>query len=125
MPLPRGTRLGPYEITALVYSVMNQRTSWDIEILPVAGGSSQVFAATPAEERSARLSPDGLWMTYISNESGSFEVYVQPFPPTGASSNHAVQYAVSADGERFLVNNAADPILPITLVFNWTAALKK
>ena len=40
-------------------------------------------------------------------------------------SNHGSQYAVTADGERFLVNNATDTTLPITLVLNWMAALKK
>ena len=40
-------------------------------------------------------------------------------------SNHGSQYAATADGERFLVNNATDTTLPITLVLNWTAALKK
>jgi eukaryotic-like serine/threonine-protein kinase len=27
-----------------------------------------------------RLSPDGHWLTYVSNESGQFEVYLRPFP---------------------------------------------
>jgi Tol biopolymer transport system component len=32
----------------------------------------------------ARFSPDGKWLAYNSNESGIMEVYVQPFPSTGA-----------------------------------------
>lgn len=43
-----------------------------------------MFAETDADERSGRLSPDGHWMAYTSFESGRQEVYVQPFPPTGA-----------------------------------------
>jgi len=31
-------------------------------------------------EAQPRLSPDGRWMAYTSNESGSNEVYVRPFP---------------------------------------------
>ena len=182
-PLPKIASDWSRDGRSIVYSVLHQRTSWDIEVMPIAGGPSQVFAATPAEERNARLSPDGHWMAYISNESGAFEVYVQPFPPTGAKwqiskggghqpqwrhdgrelfyiapdrkligvavqtgsafvpgaaqtlvetritswerSNHGSQFAVTADGERFLVNNATDTTLPITLVLNWTAALKK
>ena len=34
-------------------------------------------------------------------------------------------YAVSADGQRFLINTASDAALPITLVLNWRAALSK
>src|SRR4029077_14468036 len=68
----------------LVYSVMHQRTSWDIEVVPMAGGTPRTFLASPAEERNARLSPDGHWMANTSKKSGSFEVSVQPSPPTGA-----------------------------------------
>jgi eukaryotic-like serine/threonine-protein kinase len=31
-------------------------------------------------ERNAELSPNGRWMAYQSDESGSFEIYVRPFP---------------------------------------------
>jgi serine/threonine protein kinase len=31
-------------------------------------------------ELCARISPDGRWMAYESNESGKFEIYVRPFP---------------------------------------------
>ncbi len=34
----------------------------------------------PATERNAEVSPDGRWIAYQSNESGTFEVYVRPFP---------------------------------------------
>jgi hypothetical protein len=39
---------------------------------------------TPFEERNAQFSPDGHWIAYQSNESGRFEVYIQPFPGPGA-----------------------------------------
>jgi hypothetical protein len=32
----------------------------------------------------ARFSPDGRWGAYSSNESGSFEIYVRPFPAPAA-----------------------------------------
>jgi hypothetical protein len=37
------------------------------------------------------------------------------------------QYAVIAKGDRFLVNTVIEPSLPapVTIVLNWTAALKK
>ena len=31
-----------------------------------------------------RLSPDGKWLVYESNETGPFEVYVRPFPNNGS-----------------------------------------
>jgi len=166
----------------LVYTSINPKTKSDIEVVPVAGGSPRAVIATVAEENSGRLSPDGRWMAYCSNESGGYEVYVQPFPTTGVKwqvskgggqqpqwrrdgaelfyitperkvigvvvktasdfvlgetrvlmdtrvtsweRSFLVGYAVSADGQRFLINTASDAVLPVTLVLNWTAALRK
>ncbi len=41
----------------------------------------------------ARFSPDGRWIAYASNESGTFEVYVRPFPFTAGS-----KQSVSTEG---------------------------
>ena len=38
---------------------------------------------TPFQEVHARFSPDGRWLAYASNESGAFEIYLQPYPPDG------------------------------------------
>jgi Tol biopolymer transport system component len=35
-------------------------------------------------QHSSRFSPDGKWIAYTSIETGRFEVFVQPFPRTGA-----------------------------------------
>ena len=35
---------------------------------------------TPAREMSPAVSPDGRWLAYTSDESGTSEVYVRPFP---------------------------------------------
>jgi len=48
-----------------------------------AGSDSTIaLATTPANEMSPALSPDGRWLAYVSNESGTHEVYVCPFPNT-------------------------------------------
>ena len=39
--------------------------------------------ATPFIENEGRFSPDGRWLAYRSNETGTQEIFVQPFPPTG------------------------------------------
>jgi hypothetical protein len=38
---------------------------------------------TPAYEGGARLSPDGQWLTYVSNETGRNEIYITPCPGPG------------------------------------------
>jgi hypothetical protein len=37
----------------------------------------------PAYESGAKLSPDGRWLLYVSNETGRNEIYVTPFPGAG------------------------------------------
>jgi serine/threonine-protein kinase len=54
----------------------------------------QVFLQSPFFETYPTFSPDGHWLAYASNESGSWEVYVRAFPNGGA----AIQ--VSRDGGR-------------------------
>ena len=39
-----------------------------------------VSAEPVADEDSPAISPDGGWIAYVSNESGTAEVYVRPFP---------------------------------------------
>jgi eukaryotic-like serine/threonine-protein kinase len=50
----------------------------------------------------SQFSPDSRWIAYHSNESGRFEVYVTPFPPTGepsrVSSGGGVQPVWRQDG---------------------------
>jgi serine/threonine-protein kinase len=48
--------------------------------------------ATPANEVSPSLSPDGRWLAYASDESGRYEVYVRSFPDMGQ------RYQISPDG---------------------------
>ncbi len=38
------------------------------------------FLSRPASEHSPAFSPDGRWLAYVSDESGRFEVYLQPYP---------------------------------------------
>jgi serine/threonine-protein kinase len=44
---------------------------------------AQPFLRTPFTESAPRFSPDGHWLTYVSDESGRFETYVQPYPGPG------------------------------------------
>jgi Tol biopolymer transport system component len=46
-------------------------------------GKPEVFLQTQAEERVPSFSPDGRWLAYSSNESGTFQIYVRAFPDKG------------------------------------------
>ena len=61
------------------------QTGDDIWVVPLQGDRRpQPLLQTPFDEWEPQFSPDGRWLAYTSNESGSAEVYVQPFPSVGA-----------------------------------------
>ena len=61
--------------------------NFDLWVWPLDGDRKpRVFLNTKFDETGAHFSPDGRWVSYHSNESGRFEVYVRPFPGPGAPS---------------------------------------
>jgi serine/threonine-protein kinase len=68
----------------LVFSEQSFESGFDLSILDASDSSRRALLATPFDERSARISPDGRFVAYSSNESGRFEVYATPFPEVGA-----------------------------------------
>ena len=58
--------------------------SLDVYVLPLDGQRvPRAVIASPSVETEPQFSPDGRWLAYGSTESGRYETYVQPFPPTG------------------------------------------
>ena len=51
-----------------------------LELLPVRGGEPTRFLASAGSETNGQISPDGKWVTYASDESGNWEIYVTSFP---------------------------------------------
>jgi eukaryotic-like serine/threonine-protein kinase len=68
------------------------QAAWDVVALNVPSATARPLVATPANEVQAHLSPDGRWLAYTSDESGAWEVYVQPFPEGGG------RWRISAGG---------------------------
>ena len=50
---------------------------------PTDASTPRAYATTAAEETAARISPDGRWVAYTSDESGRAEVYLDSFERTG------------------------------------------
>jgi serine/threonine-protein kinase len=68
----------------LVFDSKGEETGNDIWMLSLdAERTAGPWLQTPANEWAGRLSADGRWMAYNSDESGRTEVYVQPFPGPG------------------------------------------
>jgi Tol biopolymer transport system component len=156
-----------------------ESSGYDLGLLTVTEPQAlRVVVSTPFNEVQARVSPNGRWMAYASDESGRYEVYVRDFPAgrdqvtisrtggmqpewrgdgrelffvsadrqlmsvavSGDAQVFSAQlprplfavdlpqptppypndYAVSADGQRFLINTLVEqPLMPITVVLNW------
>ncbi|MGI8618333.1 MAG: TolB family protein, partial [Gemmatimonadaceae bacterium] len=57
----------------------------DILAVPLTGERTVVpIVTSPYSEIMPRFSPDGKWLAYQSDETGRFEIYVRPFPGSGA-----------------------------------------
>jgi serine/threonine protein kinase/Tol biopolymer transport system component len=75
----------------LAFFEVNPTTGYDLWVLrkgepssrSARFGTSQMFLRTPFNESVPRFSPDGRWLAYISDESGRYEIYVQPYPGPG------------------------------------------
>jgi Tol biopolymer transport system component len=66
--------------------VMNElggENGWNILVRPATGGPPTTFLATPFNEQYGQISPDGKWMLYFSDETGSAQAFVQSFPTPG------------------------------------------
>jgi Tol biopolymer transport system component len=69
----------------------------DIWAMPLDGDRKPFpVVRTRFEERDAQFSPDGKWIAYQSNESGTHEVYVQPFRGPGERSRISVSGGAQA-----------------------------
>ena len=168
----------------LAFLEVNQATAYDIWVLRLGDRKAQPFLRTPFSEAVPRFSPDGRWLAYISNESGHYEIYVQPYPGPGGKRQISTEggtepvwnpngrelfyrsgdkmmavdvttqpsfaagkprmlfegryerapltnpnYAVSADGQRFLMlkpdEQAEEAPTQINVVLNWFEELKR
>ena len=74
----------------------------DVETDHPKPGKPEPFLVTPFNEMAPAISPDGRWLAYMSDESGTVQIYVRPFPGPGG------KWQVSTGGGRFLgmVKNA-------------------
>jgi len=171
----------------IIYASQHPKTGWDLMRFPVSGAGAEAkpesIMQSAFNEHFGRVSPDGRWIAFMSDESGTYEVYVQGFSQPGAKQRVSekggrepawrddgrelfyvadddmliavgmktgaslevgastplfntrlsrsrlfeLSYAVSHDGERFLINTVTSeaPRVPTKIVFNWPAALAR
>jgi serine/threonine-protein kinase len=84
----------------LAFHDISPETGGDIMTVTIDGSEAAgwkarqpvMFLKTPAYEENPVFSPDGRWIAYDSNETGTDEVYVRPFPGPGG------KWQVSTEG---------------------------
>jgi serine/threonine-protein kinase len=88
-----------------------------LAIRPGIDSVARVLVATPAEELSPSVSPDGRWLAYVSSVSGSHEVYVRPFLADGPAQRVSLQGGTeplwSRDGRELFYLSASDSLMTI------------
>jgi len=95
----------------------------DIVTLPLEGDEPQPidYMVTRFREGSARFSPDGRWVVYVSDASGAPEVYVSPFPDAAAAPAATISVGGGSqprwrpDGEAVLYVSADRQIMEVSL----------
>jgi eukaryotic-like serine/threonine-protein kinase len=65
----------------VLFEVRTKNRTIDLWVLPMMGDRKPIpYLVSPFVKSQGRFSPDGHWVVYTSDESGTREVYVQPFP---------------------------------------------
>jgi hypothetical protein len=87
---PDGTSLLYVQSSTLQRARAGDNDIWRLPLEDDAG-DPEPFLATGASEIDARYSPDGRWVSYASDQSGQYEIYLRPAAGGG-------EIRVSADG---------------------------
>ena len=106
----------------VIYSRRDPRSQWDLWLKPMSPEGSRTetpFLSTAANEHLAQFSPDGRWVAYVSDESGTNEVYVESFPKRGTreqmSNGGGSQPRWKADGRELFYLSADGHLMSVAV----------
>jgi eukaryotic-like serine/threonine-protein kinase len=102
----------------ILYGELDPKTNVDLWILPLFGDRTPyAFLQTPFAEGQGRFSPNGRWVTYSSNETGTTQVYVRPFQALGGqrmvSTTGGAQPKWRADGKELFYLSADRKLMTV------------
>ena len=66
----------------MIYAQIDAETKLDLWSVPVSGGPPTPLLKTAFNEAQARISSDGRWIAYVTEQSGAGEVWVRRYPQT-------------------------------------------
>jgi Tol biopolymer transport system component len=107
----------------LLYVTQDPNTGADLWALPVGESSGEhkpiPVLHTAFDEAAGQFSPDGHWLAYTSNESGSVEVYVRPFAGSGGKSQVSIaggnQPRWRPDGKELFYMTPDDRLMAVSI----------
>jgi serine/threonine protein kinase len=70
----------------LIYRSSDPKGGYDLWTLK--GTHSEPLVRTQSNEREAQFSPDGRWFAYQSDETGQYEIYIDPYPVDDGRKRH-------------------------------------
>jgi serine/threonine-protein kinase len=106
----------PHAVTpdgqTLIYNEVGEDLRLDIAARPIlAEGAAHKLVSSNDDDFHPAISPDGRWLAYASSRSGSWEVYVQPYPGPGAvmqvSTGGGAEPVWAPDGSRLYFRDPA------------------
>jgi serine/threonine protein kinase/Tol biopolymer transport system component len=107
----------------VAFTSSSPTTRLDLWVLPMFGDRKPIsFLQTSFNEDGPRFSPDGHFIAYYSDDSGAYEIYVQPFPATGAkwqiSSGGGMQPRWRRDGKELFYMAPNRKLMAVDLDFS-------
>jgi serine/threonine-protein kinase len=112
-----------------VFTETSPTTGQDVMALQLDGSHHVLpLVQTAFSERNGIVSPDGRWLAYEANETGTFEVYVRPFPAVNSghwlvSTNGGTRPLWSRSGQELFYLAADGSLMRVTVSAGaaWTA----
>lgn len=97
--------------------------AYNLWALPLDGERTPMpIADGPFDERDGQFSPDGRWVAFESDESGTSEIYVQPFPGPGrrerVSTNGGTQVRWRDDGRELFYVAVDENLMAVPIATN-------
>jgi eukaryotic-like serine/threonine-protein kinase len=107
----------------ILYGESSPTTSGDVWALPLFGDQKPIpIVQSNFGEGQAKFSPDGRWVMYVSNETGTPQVYVQSFPATGGkvmvSINGGFQPRWRPDGKELVYFGSDNKLMAVSVKTN-------
>ena len=113
----------------LLFRETGQQTNADLWVLPLDGiRTPRPVLNSPFVEREGRLSRDGRWIAYVSNEPGTLEVFVTAFPMAGTkwriSTEGGHQPRWRGDGQELFFLNESREVMAVSIEVASDGSLK-